>query len=117
MVANDDHVAYTSMDHNMAMHIGMVDFLIIYFSINLSGFDLVLGIDYLHTLSFVLWDFEDLYISSRHGNRHVFWKGMVVGAFILRRSSKTQLTTISRYISKCCRCFSNIHLHNKSRKR
>jgi hypothetical protein len=28
----------------------------------------------------------------------------------------TQLTTISRYISKCYRCFYNSHLQNKSRK-
>jgi hypothetical protein len=42
------------------MHIGQEDFTISCFGINLGGFNLILGGDYLRTLGPILWDFEDL---------------------------------------------------------
>lgn len=54
-----------------AMCIRMEDIIFFCFGINLGGFDLILGVDYLRTLSPILWDFEDLYMSLWWANRRV----------------------------------------------
>jgi hypothetical protein len=53
------------------MCIRMEDIIFFCFGINLGGFDLILGVDYLRTLSPILWDFEDLYMSLWWANRRV----------------------------------------------
>lgn len=45
-IANDDHVPYVMVAHNVAMHIAQEDFSINCFGINLGGFDPVLSVDY-----------------------------------------------------------------------
>lgn len=75
-VTNDDRVACIGVARNMAMCIDMEDNLVSCFVIDLNNFDLVLGVDYAHTLGHVLWDFEDLYPSFRSGDRRTFWKGV-----------------------------------------
>lgn len=75
-VANSNRVACLGMARNVAMCIGKEDFLITCFGIDLGGFDLVLGVDYLRTLGPILWDFEDLCLSFCRGDRPVLWKGV-----------------------------------------
>jgi hypothetical protein len=75
-VANDDRVTCTGVAHNVAMHIGKEDFTISCFSIDLGGFNLVFGIDYLRTFRPILRDFEDLCMSFQRGDRRVLWKGL-----------------------------------------
>lgn len=55
-VMNGNRIHCDGVAHNMAMRINQEDF-------SISCFDLILGIDYLHTLGPILWDFEDLSVS------------------------------------------------------
>lgn len=54
MVANGNHVPYEGVARNVAMCVGL-EFTINCFGIDLGGFDLALGIDYLQTLGPILW--------------------------------------------------------------
>ncbi|XP_066374518.1 uncharacterized protein [Miscanthus floridulus] len=75
-MANGNNVTCTGMARNVAMRFGKEDFTISCFGIDLGGFDLILGVDYLRTLGPILWDFEDLCMSFRQSDRCILWKGM-----------------------------------------
>ena len=76
MVANGDRVPCGIVACNVAMHIGKEDFTISCFGIDLGGFDLMLGIDYLRTLGPILWDFENLCMAFTWQGHRVFWGGI-----------------------------------------
>jgi hypothetical protein len=59
----------------VALAIG-TEFSISCFDINLGGFDVILGIDFLRTLGPILWDFEDLCMAFTRGSRRIIWKGI-----------------------------------------
>ena len=71
-VANGDRVPCGAVARNVAMHIGQEDFAIGCFGIDLGGFDLALGVDYLRTLGPILWDFEDLCMAFWWHGRRIF---------------------------------------------
>ena len=75
-VANGDHVPCGVVARNVAMHIGKEDFTISCLSIELGGFDVILGVDYLRTLGPILWDFKDLCIAFTWHGRRIFWRGI-----------------------------------------
>ena len=56
-VANGDRVPCGMVARNVALHIGKEEFTISCLGIDLGGFDIILGVDYLQTLGPILWDF------------------------------------------------------------
>ena len=54
LVANGDHVPYEGVARDVALAIGGEEFTIGCFVINLGGFDLILDVEYLHTLGPIL---------------------------------------------------------------
>jgi hypothetical protein len=76
LVANGDHVPCEGVAHDVALAIGTEEFTINCFDINLGGFNLILGAEYLHTLGPILWDFEDLCMAFTRGSRRILWKGI-----------------------------------------
>jgi len=75
-VANGDRVHCGMVACNVAMHIGKEEFSISCLGIDLGGFDVILGVDYLRTLGPILWDFEDLCMAFTWHGRRVFWRGI-----------------------------------------
>jgi hypothetical protein len=53
------------------MAIGTEEFSISCFGINLGGFDVILGVDFLRTLGPILWDFEDMCMAFTRGSRRI----------------------------------------------
>ena len=53
-VANGDRVPCGMVAHNVALHIGKEEFTISCLGIDLCGFDVILGVDYLRTLGPIL---------------------------------------------------------------
>jgi hypothetical protein len=74
-VTNGNRIHCDGVAHNMAMRINQEDFSISCFGIDMRGFNLILGVDYLHTLGPIVWDFEDLSVSFWWGARRVSLKG------------------------------------------
>ena len=74
-VANGDHIPCAGVVGHVVMCIGKEDFSISCFGIDLGVFNLILGVDYLHSLGPILWDFVDLFMSFWRGTHHVSWKG------------------------------------------
>lgn len=60
----------------VALAIGTEEFAISCFGIELGGFDVILGVEFLRTLGPILWDFEDLCMAFTHGSRRILWKGL-----------------------------------------
>ena len=56
-VANGDRVPCGMVARNIALHIGKEEFTSSCLGIDLGGFDVILGVDYLQTLGPILWDF------------------------------------------------------------
>ena len=54
LVANGDRVPCEGVIHDVALAIGGEEFTISCFGINLGGFDLILGVEYLRTLGPIL---------------------------------------------------------------
>lgn len=54
LVAKGDHVPYEGVAHDVTLAIGGEEFTISCFGINLGGFDLILGVEYLRTLGPIL---------------------------------------------------------------
>jgi len=75
-VANGDRVPCGAVARNVAMHIDNEDFTISCFDIDLGGFDLILGVDYLRTLGPILWDFEKLCMAFWWHGHYVFLRGI-----------------------------------------
>jgi hypothetical protein len=75
-VANRDRVLCQDMVRDVALIIGMEEFSIRCYGISLSEFDLILGVEFLHTLGAILWDFEALSVAFMRGPRCVLWTGI-----------------------------------------
>jgi len=75
-VANGDRVPCGMVARNVALHIGKEEFTISCLGIDLGGFDVILGVDYLRTLGPILWAFEDLCMAFTWHGRRVFWRGI-----------------------------------------
>lgn len=75
-VANGDRVPCEGVARNVALAISTEEFSISCFDINLGGFDVILGVDFLCTLRPILWDFEDLCLSFTCGSWRILWKGI-----------------------------------------
>jgi len=75
-MANGDRVPCEGVARNVAMAIGTEEFSISCFGINLGGFDVILGVDFLRTQGPILWDFEDLCMAFTWGSRRILWKGL-----------------------------------------
>ena len=54
LVANGDHLSREGVARDIALAIGGEEFTISCFGINLGGFDLILGVEYLRTLGPIL---------------------------------------------------------------
>jgi hypothetical protein len=55
---------------------GTEEFALGFFGINLGGFEIILGVEFLRTLGPILWDFEDLYMAFNRGGQCLLWKGL-----------------------------------------
>lgn len=75
-VANGDHVSCDGMCRDVAMRIGHIDFTFDAYAIVLSGFDLVLGVQFLKTLDPILWDFEGRRMAFSWKDARVLWRGL-----------------------------------------
>ena len=75
-VANGDRMPCGLVACNVAMHIGKEDFTISCLGIDLGGFDVILGVDYLRTLGPILWDFEKLCMAFWWHGHYVFLRGI-----------------------------------------
>lgn len=73
VMANGDRVPCEGVARNIAMAIGTEEFSISCFGINLGGFDVILGVDFLRTLGPILWDFEDMCMAFTRGSRRILW--------------------------------------------
>lgn len=71
LVANGDSVPCEGVARDVALTIGTKEFSISCFGINLGGFDVILGVDFLRTLRPILWDFEDLCMAFTRGSRRI----------------------------------------------
>jgi hypothetical protein len=76
LVANGDRVPCEGVAQDVALAIGTEEFTISCFGINLGGFDLILGVKFLHTLGPIRWDFEDPWMAFTRGARRILWKGI-----------------------------------------
>jgi hypothetical protein len=75
-VANGDKVPCAAVARGILMLVGREEFPITCFSIGLSGFNLVLGADYLRTLGTILLDLDSLCMAFQWRERRVFWRGL-----------------------------------------
>lgn len=75
-MANRDRVPCEEVAHDVALAIGTAEFTISCFGIDLSGFDDILGVDFLCMFGPILWDFEDLCMAFTRGSRRILWKGL-----------------------------------------
>lgn len=55
LVANGDRIPYEGVARDVTLAIGTEEFSINCFGINLGGFDVILGVDFLRTLGPILW--------------------------------------------------------------
>ena len=54
----------------------MEEFTITCFGIDLVGFEVTLGVEFLRTLGPILWDFEYLFMAFNRGGQRLLWKGL-----------------------------------------
>jgi hypothetical protein len=76
MVANGDRVSSLRVCLTTRVAIHDEHFAIDCFTLDLSGFDLVLGIHWLHTLGPIIWDFAGLSMAFWYNGRLHHWSGM-----------------------------------------
>lgn len=72
MVANGDRVKSRGLCRNIILNFGTYSFPIDLYVLDLSGFVVVLGVNWPKTLRPVLWDFKEMQIAFfAHGKRRV----------------------------------------------
>lgn len=76
VVVNGDRVTCSGVARDVNICIGHDCFNIDCHSIPLDYYDIVLGVQFLHTLGTILMDFDDLCMSFTHQGHSVFWKGI-----------------------------------------
>jgi len=55
---------------------GTEDFDLRFFDIDLGGFEVILGVEFLRTLGPILWDFDDLCMTFDRGGWRLLWRGL-----------------------------------------
>jgi|UPI0004DEAEA7 hypothetical protein len=75
-VANGDRVPSTGVCRQVVISIDNDTFDISYYTLAMDGFDIVLGVQWLHTLGPILWNFGDLTMAFWHKERVVRWSGI-----------------------------------------
>jgi hypothetical protein len=75
-VVNGDKVANTGICKDVKFSIAGEEFVLDLFVIPLAGYEMVLGIHWLRTLSPILWDFAHACMSYWHNSHRVVWQGM-----------------------------------------
>jgi hypothetical protein len=74
-VANGDRVASAGICRVVHIFIDSEEFIIDLFVILLEGYDMVLDMQWLHTLGPILWDFERARMSCWRDDHRVIWQG------------------------------------------
>jgi hypothetical protein len=72
-VTNGDRVASVGVCRTVHVFIDLEEFIIDLFMILLEGYDMVLGVQWLHTLGSILWDFERARMSCWRDDHRVMW--------------------------------------------
>ena len=75
-MANGDQAPCHGVAPNVALTVGTEDFDLRFFGIDLGGFEVILGVEFLRTLGPILWDFDDLCMTFDHGGRCLLWRGL-----------------------------------------
>ena len=75
-VANGDRLRCEGIARAVPIRIEGEDFLITCVGLDLGGFDLILGYDYLKTLGPILWDLAAKTMSFSRHDRRILWTGM-----------------------------------------
>jgi hypothetical protein len=76
MVANGDRLRCHGLAQHVPITIGDEHFTITCAGIDLGCFDFILGVDFLRTLSPILWDFDTLTMTFWHLGRRIQWEGI-----------------------------------------
>jgi hypothetical protein len=76
MVANGDKVTCCRFPNRMGITISLEEFLIDAYAIPLDSIDVILGVQFLHTLGPILWDLEDLCLAFWRRGKKILWKGL-----------------------------------------
>jgi len=71
LVANGDRAPCPGVARDVALAIGTEEFALRLFGINLGGFEIILGVEFLRTLGPILWDFEDLCMAFNPRSRRL----------------------------------------------
>jgi hypothetical protein len=75
-IANSDRLAYQGIARQVPILIGDEHFSINYIGIDLGCFDIILGVDFLHTLGHILWDFDARTLIFGRLGRCIRWEGV-----------------------------------------
>jgi len=75
-VANGDRAPCHGVAPNVALTVGTEDFDLRFFDIDLGGFEVILGVEFLRTLGPILWDFDDLCMTFDRGGWRLLWRGL-----------------------------------------
>jgi hypothetical protein len=75
-VANGDRVANGGVYPNIKFLIDSEEFVLDLFVIPLAGYEMVLRVQWLHTLGPILWDFTHARMSCWHDDHRVEWRGV-----------------------------------------
>jgi predicted aspartyl protease len=89
-VANGEHVTSDGVCREVGMDIGSEHFSTNIYVLPLDGFDIILGVQWLHTLGPILSDFDDLAMSFWHDGRTMRWTGVGIMAPLCNTPSTPQ---------------------------
>jgi hypothetical protein len=75
-VANGDCVASAGICRGIHIFIDKEEFVLDFFVIPLTGYEMVLGVHWLRTLGPILWDFGRVHMSCWRDDHRVVWQGV-----------------------------------------
>jgi hypothetical protein len=75
-IANGDWVACAGVYRATRIFIDQEEFILDLFMIPLEGYDLVLGVHWLHTPGPILWDFDRARMSCWRDDHRIVWQGV-----------------------------------------
>jgi hypothetical protein len=76
-MANGDKVASTDICKDIKFSIAGEEFVLDFFVIPLTGYEMVLDVHCLRTLGLILWDFTHTHMSCWRDNHRVVWQGVL----------------------------------------
>jgi predicted aspartyl protease len=76
MVANGDRVVSTGICRGIHIFINNEEFVLDFFIIPLAGYEMVLGVQWMHMLGPILWDFGRAQMSCWRDDHRVVWQGV-----------------------------------------